>query len=48
MNTEMANDPGTALREGERLVARVWRLLALRGALVIAFAFVLLVWPTSG
>ena len=48
MNTETANDPRAALREGERLVARVWRLLALRGVLAIAFAFVLLVWPDIG
>ena len=48
MNTETANDPGSALREGERLVARVWRLLALRGVLAIIFAFVLLVWPDIG
>jgi uncharacterized membrane protein HdeD (DUF308 family) len=48
MNTETANDPRSALQEGERLVARVWRLLALRGAVAIAFAFVLLVWPDIG
>jgi uncharacterized membrane protein HdeD (DUF308 family) len=48
MNTETANDPRAALREGERLVARVWRLLALRGVLAIAFAIVLLVWPDIG
>jgi uncharacterized membrane protein HdeD (DUF308 family) len=48
MNTETANDPRSALQEGERLVARVWRLLALRGAVAIAFAFALLVWPDIG
>jgi uncharacterized membrane protein HdeD (DUF308 family) len=48
MNTEMANDPRSALEEGERLVARIWRLLALRGAIAIVFAFVLLVWPDIG
>jgi uncharacterized membrane protein HdeD (DUF308 family) len=48
MNTEMTNDPRSALLEGERLVARVWRLLALRGAVAIAFAVVLLVWPDIG
>ena len=48
MNTETANDPRSALREGERLVAHVWRLLALRGVVAIAFAFVLLVWPDIG
>jgi len=45
---ETAYDPGSALQEGERLVARMWRLLALRGALAIVFAFVLLVWPDIG
>jgi uncharacterized membrane protein HdeD (DUF308 family) len=48
MNTETANDPRSALEEGERLVARVWRLLALRGVVAIAFAIVLLVWPDIG
>jgi uncharacterized membrane protein HdeD (DUF308 family) len=48
MNTEMANDARSALEEGERLVARVWRLLALRGVVAIAFAIVLLVWPDIG
>jgi uncharacterized membrane protein HdeD (DUF308 family) len=48
MNRETTNDPRTALQEGERMVARVWRLLALRGVLAIVFAFVLLVWPDIG
>ena len=48
MNTETTNDPRSALQESERLVARVWRLLALRGAVAIAFALVLLVWPDIG
>jgi uncharacterized membrane protein HdeD (DUF308 family) len=48
MNTEMAVDPRSALEEGERLVARIWRLLALRGAVAIIFAFVLIVWPDIG
>jgi len=48
MNTETATDLRSALREGERLVASAWRLLALRGVLAIAFAFVLLVWPDIG
>ena len=30
------------------MFARVWRLLALRGVVAIAFAFVLLVWPDIG
>ena len=48
MNTETANDPRSALQEGERLFARIWKLLALRGAVAIVFAFVLLVWPDIG
>jgi uncharacterized membrane protein HdeD (DUF308 family) len=48
MITETAIDPRSALEEGERMVARVWRLLALRGAVAIVFAFVLLVWPDIG
>ena len=48
MNTETAIDTRSALEEGERLVARIWRLLALRGAVAIIFAFVLLVWPDIG
>ena len=48
MNTETTNDPGSALQEGERMFARVWRLLALRGVIAIIFAFVLLVWPDIG
>ena len=48
MNTESTHDPRAALQEGERIVARVWKLLALRGVIAIAFAFVLLVWPDIG
>ena len=48
MNTETTNDVREAIREGERLFARIWRLLALRGAVAIIFAFVLLVWPDIG
>jgi len=48
MNTETPNDPRSALEEGERMFARVWRLLALRGVIAIAFAFVLLIWPDIG
>ena len=48
MNTESINDPGSALLEGERMFARIWKLLALRGVLAIAFAVVLLAWPDIG
>ena len=48
MHTESTNDPGLALQEGEKMFARIWRLLALRGVVAIVFAFVLLVWPDIG
>jgi len=48
MNTETANELRSAIEEGDRLVARVWRLLALRGVVAIAFAIVLLAWPDIG
>ena len=48
MKTESTLDPGSALQEGERIFARAWKLLALRGAIAIAFGFVLLVWPDIG
>jgi len=36
------------LKEGERSVARIWKVAALRGVLAIAFAVVILVWPSIG
>ena len=36
------------LHEGERTFARIWRLTALRGVLAIAFAVVILIWPSVG
>ena len=36
------------LREGERTLARIWKVTALRGVLAIAFAVVILVWPSIG
>jgi uncharacterized membrane protein HdeD (DUF308 family) len=48
VKTESTHDPGSALREGERIFGRAWKFLALRGAIAIAFAFVLLVWPDIG
>jgi len=38
----------TQLREGERTLARIWKVTALRGALAIAFAIVILIWPSIG
>src|ERR1044072_8006490 len=36
------------LKEGERTLARIWKVTALRGVLAIAFAVVILVWPGIG
>ena len=38
----------TQLQEGERTLARIWKATALRGALAIAFAVVILIWPDIG
>ena len=38
----------THLKEGEQTLARIWKVTALRGALAIAFAVVILVWPNIG
>ncbi|MGH3083547.1 MAG: HdeD family acid-resistance protein [Gaiellaceae bacterium] len=38
----------TQLKEGEQTLARIWKLTALRGALAIAFAVVILIWPNIG
>ena len=48
MSTESMYDPGDALRAGERMLARAWRLIALRGVVAIGFAIVLLIWPDIG
>ena len=36
------------LREGERTFARIWKTMALRGAVAIAFAVIILIWPSIG
>jgi uncharacterized membrane protein HdeD (DUF308 family) len=36
------------LNEGEHELARIWKVTALRGALAIAFAVVIMVWPDIG
>ncbi len=36
------------LKEGERALAHIWKATALRGALAIAFAVVILIWPNIG
>jgi uncharacterized membrane protein HdeD (DUF308 family) len=38
----------TQLNEGEQILARIWKVTALRGILAIAFAIVILVWPSIG
>jgi uncharacterized membrane protein HdeD (DUF308 family) len=38
----------THLKEGKQAFAHIWKITALRGALAIAFAFVILIWPTIG
>jgi uncharacterized membrane protein HdeD (DUF308 family) len=38
----------TQLEVGERALAHIWKLTALRGALAIAFAVVILIWPSIG
>jgi uncharacterized membrane protein HdeD (DUF308 family) len=38
----------THLKEGEQALARIWKVTALRGAVAIAFAVVILIWPNIG
>jgi len=38
----------TQLQEGEQELAHIWKVTALRGALAIAFAVVILIWPSIG
>ncbi len=38
----------THLQEGEQALAHIWKVTALRGALAIAFAVVILIWPSIG
>jgi uncharacterized membrane protein HdeD (DUF308 family) len=38
----------TQLKEGERSLARIWKATALRGILGIAFAVLILIWPSIG
>ena len=41
-------NPETQLQEGEQALAHIWKTMALRGALAIAFAVVILIWPDIG
>ncbi len=38
----------STLKEGEQALAKIWKLMALRGALGVTFAIVILVWPAVG
>lgn len=38
----------TYIDEGEQLLARVWKTVALRGVLAITFGVIVLVWPAVG
>ena len=38
----------TQLKEGERAIAPIWKVAALRGALAIAFSVAILIWPNIG
>jgi uncharacterized membrane protein HdeD (DUF308 family) len=38
----------TQLQEGEQELTHIWKVTALRGALAIAFAVVVLIWPNIG
>jgi uncharacterized membrane protein HdeD (DUF308 family) len=46
--TELEAEMGSGFKEGERLLARIWKLVALRGVVAIAFGFVLIIWPDIG
>ena len=48
MNTELTDNLGSLLGRGEQLLARIWKLIALRGLVSIAFGIVLVVWPDIG
>jgi uncharacterized membrane protein HdeD (DUF308 family) len=36
------------MHEGERALAHIWKAMALRGAVAVAFAVVVLIWPSIG
>ncbi len=38
----------THLMEGEQALARIWKVTALRGVVAIAFAVLMLIWPSIG
>jgi uncharacterized membrane protein HdeD (DUF308 family) len=38
----------SAIDEGEQMFARIWKFMALEGALAIAFGMILIIWPDIG
>jgi uncharacterized membrane protein HdeD (DUF308 family) len=41
-------NPDAHLQEGERTLAHIWKTMAFRGALAIAFSAVIVIWPNIG
>jgi uncharacterized membrane protein HdeD (DUF308 family) len=41
-------NPETQVQKGEQALAHIWKTMALRGVLAIAFAVVILIWPSMG
>jgi uncharacterized membrane protein HdeD (DUF308 family) len=41
-------NPQAQLQEGEQELTHIWKAMAFRGALAIAFAVVILIWPNIG
>jgi uncharacterized membrane protein HdeD (DUF308 family) len=44
----LESEVNEAVSEGERMLARVWKMIAANGVLAILFGFALLVWPDIG
>ena len=46
--SKVSNEIDEAVSEGERMLARVWKLIAANGVAAILFGFVLVLWPDIG
>ncbi len=46
--SKVTNTIDDAASEGERLLARVWKIIAANGAAAVLFGFVLVLWPDIG
>ena len=46
--SKVSNEIDEAASEGERMLARVWKILAANGVAAILFGFVLVLWPDIG